>query len=361
MKKTPKNHLTIDKNMSQKELFDLLLITLEENKILESEKTILSKEKDHLIEKVKHLEAKLFASMSEKYKKDPQVFDEAKAKGTELKEDKAFLKASKTYDKQTQKIDIKVEEKELKTGGRKPIPEKYDRIDIIHDLTEDEKVCDCGCKLTQFGEEVSEQLDIIPAKIYVKRHRRLKYACKQCQENVKIAPVQNQAVPKCLAAPGLLAHTAVLKFDDHLPLYRQSEIWERLGVDISRSTLSSWILKTGAALSPLVKYMQNHIVKSGYIKADESTLQVLKTPGKKDTSKSYMWVYMTGNNEQPAVVYDYQEGRHGEYAKEFLNGFKGVLQTDGYSGYNAVTDHKKVLPLKGALHTADANSLMFIT
>ncbi len=103
-------------------------------------------------------------------------------------------------------------------------------------------------------------------------------------------PVQSAAIAKCLAAPGLLAHVATLKFDDHLPLYRQSEIWERIGVDISRSTLSSWILKIGEALNPLVKHMQNHIIESGYVKADESTLQVLKTKGKKNESQSYMWV-----------------------------------------------------------------------
>jgi hypothetical protein len=170
----------------------------------------------------------------------------------------------------------------------------------------------------------------------------LKYACKSCAEGVKIAPVVTQAISKCMAAPGLLAHVAVAKFDDHLPLYRQSEIWGRMGVDLSRATLSAWVLKMGYALAPLITHMQHRIVQSVYVKADETTIQVLKTPKKSNTSKSYMWVYLNANTAKPVVVYDYQETRHGEFANAFLNGFQGVLQTDGYSGYHCVTSQKGI-------------------
>lgn len=132
-----------------------------------------------------------------------------------------------------------------------------------------------------------------------------------------------------MAAPGLLAHVAVMKFDDHLPLYRQSEIWARLGFEISRATLSSWILKMGSAVAPLVHHLQKHLIQSGYVQADETVCQVLKTPGKSDTTQSYMWVYMTGNSQKPAVVYEYQESRKGAFAQAFLRGFQGVLQSDG--------------------------------
>jgi hypothetical protein len=98
----------------------------------------------------------------------------------------------------------------------------------------------------------------------------------------------------------------------------------------------------GSALAPLIHHMQNHIVKGGYVKADETTIQVLRTPKKSNASKSYMWVYMNANTPKPAVVYDYQETRHGEFAKEFLDGFQGVLQTDGYSGYHCVTSQKGI-------------------
>ena len=288
------------------------------------------------------LKIQLFGKSSEKIQKqpDPQVFDEAKSKPADLEDDKPI--GIETKDLDAALSEVAAPKKEKKSGGRKPIPKSYPRVDVIHDLPDDQKKCACGCELKKIGEEVSEQFDLIPAQIYVKRHIRLKYACKTCQENVKIATVQNQAIPKTLAAPGLMAHVAVMKFDDHLPLYRQSEIWERLGVDLSRATLSSWILKMGVALAPLVAYLQNHLTKSGYVQADETVCQVLKTPGKSDKTNSYMWVYMTGNHPNPAVVYDYQASRKGECAKTFLNGFKGVLQSDGYSGYHCVINQEGV-------------------
>lgn len=284
------------------------------------------------------LKIKLFGRSSEKGQRQPDihVFDEAKATPQDLEEDAPIVAETSTLDAALNEVDPP--QKEKKKKGRKPIPACYQRRDIIHDLPEHQKLCSCGCALSKIGEDVSEQLDVIPAQIYVKRHRRFKYACKTCQETVKITPVQNQAIPKSLGAPGLLAHVAVMKFDDHLPLYRQSEIWARLGVEISRATLSSWILKMGIAAAPLVRHLQKHLIQSGYVKADETVCQVLKTPEKSDKTNSYMWVYMTGNSPRSAVVYDYQESRKGGFAKEFLKGFQGVLQSDGYSGYTCVTE-----------------------
>jgi transposase len=285
------------------------------------------------------LKIKLFGRSSEKIKKqkpDLHVFDEAKATPQVLEEDTPLVPEASALDAALG--NVTTPQKEPKKKGRKPIPGCYQRHDIIHDLPDHQKQCACGCALSKIGEDVSEQLDVIPAQIYVKRHRRFKYACKVCQENVKIAPVQHQAIPKTMGAPGLLAHVAVMKFDDHLPLYRQSEIWARLGVEVSRATLSAWILKMGRAIEPIVRHLQRHVVQSGYVQADETVCQVLKTPGKSDTTQSYMWVYMTGNSPRPAVVYEYQESRKGGFAKEFLKGFQGVLQSDGYSGYTCVTE-----------------------
>jgi len=152
-----------------------------------------------------------------------------------------------------------------------------------------------------------------------------------------------QPIPKGIPTAGLLAHVAVAKFDDHLPLYRQSEIWDRLGVNLPRSTLSAWILKMGDLLQPMIPFLQNHIIQSGYVNADETTTQVLKEPGRVPTSTSYMWVYMTGNYKHTSIVYEYQPTRHGDHAKTFLNGFKGTLQTDGYSGYHATTDSEHII------------------
>lgn len=300
-----------------------------------------------------YLKCIAFGRSSEKLKKhkkpkepDPQVFDEAQAKPDDLKNDTALSVFTETLDQTTDTVDIEPLKTEKKSKTRKPIPPIYQRIDVIHDLPEDQKICSCGCAMTNFGADVSEQLSVVPAHIQVLRHKRLKYACKTCETGVKMAPVQTQAIPKCMAAPGLLAHVAVSKFDDHLPLFRQSEIWNRMGVEISRSTLSAWILKMGEALNPLVKHLQKHITQSSYVKADETTVQVLKTPQKSNISQSYMWVYLTGHHPQKAVVYDYQSSRHGDHAQNFLMGFpkkfQGVLQTDGYSGYHALTSKEGI-------------------
>jgi transposase len=306
------------------------------------EKVIAFNKAALLSNKVALLQIQLYGKSSEKAQKqpDPQVFDEAKAKPEDLDEDTPIVAETSVLDEALGHVETL--QKEKKKRGRKPIPHAYKRVDVIHDLPENQKQCACGCVLSKIGQEVSEQMDLIPAQICVKRNVRLQYACKNCQENVKIAPVQNQAIPKTLGAPGLLAHVAVMKFDDHLPLYRQSEIWKRLGVDLSRATLSSWMLKIGEASEPIIAYLKNHIAQSGHVQADETVCQVLRTPGKSDKTNSYMWVYMTGNDPRPAVVYDYQQSRKGECAKEFLSGFKGVLQSDGYTGYHCVIEQEGV-------------------
>ena len=131
---------------------------------------------------------------------------------------------------------------------------------MIHDLGDADKRCACGCMLSKIGEETSEQLDVIPATVKVIRHRRFKYACKACTDGVITAPLTiRQPIPKGLPTAGLLAHVAIAKFDDHLPLYRQSEIWDRMGVDLSRSTLSAWVLKMGDMLQPLIPLLQSHM------------------------------------------------------------------------------------------------------
>jgi len=136
-------------------------------------------------------------------------------------------------------------EKQKKKPGRKPLPEHLPRERIIHDLNESDKTCACGQALHKIGEETSEQIEYIPAKVKVIQHVRYKYACKCCEDTVKTAPTPAQPIPRSIATPSLLAQVFVSKFDDHLPLYRQSEIWKRIGVDLNRATLSNWVVKAG--------------------------------------------------------------------------------------------------------------------
>ena len=241
------------------------------------------------------------------------------------------------------------EKKKNTGGGRKPIPQDLPREAIIYDLGHDNRVCECGHALHKIGEESTEQLEVIPAKIKVLRHIRHKYACKGCEETVLLAPMPKQPIPHSIAGPGLLSHVMVSKYADHLPLYRQAGIWQRAGVDLDRSTLGRWMTKCGQLFSPIIKEMKEDIINSGYIQADETPLQVLSEKGRLSTSKSYMWVYKTGGEEKAKVVYDYSATRDASTAKAFLEGFIGYLQSDAYSGYKKVIRESKGIKPVGCM------------
>ncbi len=141
--------------------------------------------------------------------------------------------------------------------GRKPLPDWIPRVEILHDLPDDEKVCPAdGTALERIGEEVSEQLEFIPAKLRVLRHVRPKYACKTCRTGIHTAPMPPQPIPKGLASPTLLAHVAVSKYADGLPLYRQEAMFRRLGIDLPRASLANWMVKTGELVQPLVNLLR---------------------------------------------------------------------------------------------------------
>jgi hypothetical protein len=140
-------------------------------------------------------------------------------------------------------------------------------------------------------------------------------------------------LPKSIATPELVAHCIISKYVDHLPLYRQESIWKRLEIDLPRSSLCGWILKTATLCEPLVALLRADIIRRDYVQADETTVQVLAEVGRSNTAVSYMWVYQGGDALPRSIVFDYQETRAGEHAKIFLDSFKGYLQTDAYSGY----------------------------
>ena len=224
-----------------------------------------------------------------------------------------------------------------KKRGRKPLPDVLPRVEIVHDLAEDEKICaHDGHALEEIGREVSEQLEIIPATIQVLRHIRPKYACPRCKTGIKIAPVPPQPIPKSLASPGLLAHVAVSKYVDALPLYRQEAMLGRLGIDLPRATLANWMVKAGQLVVPLVNLIREQLLAGDYVQCDETRFQVLKEPGKRAQSQSYLWVQRGGTEAHPLLLYDYDPSRSGEVPKRLLEGFEGFLQTDGYEGYTAI-------------------------
>lgn len=220
--------------------------------------------------------------------------------------------------------------------GRKALPKELPREQIIYDLSESEKVCHCGCVLTCIGDERTEQLDIIPAKIYVVEHIQKKYACKGCEENMKTAKKTAQPIPKSIAAPGLLANVLTQKFEFHLPLYRQEKMLQAIGADIPRATLSLWVIRCAQVLQPLVNLLQDEILNYNIAYSDESTVQVLKEAGKKAESTSYMWVFGGGPPERFSYVYQYFPNRSHDIAVEFFADYEGYLHCDGYQAYDAL-------------------------
>ena len=230
-----------------------------------------------------------------------------------------------------------------KKRGRKPLPDNLPRVDVVHEIPESERHCDHdGQLLVEIGEVISEQLDIIPAKIQVIRHIRKKYAC-NCGQCIKTAPLPAQPIPKSMASPGLLAHITVSKYQDALPLYRQETILQRIGVDIPRATLANWMIRAGALIQPLINLLQDRLLAYDIIQMDETTVQVLKEDGKAAQSKSYLWLQRGGPPDQPVVLYDYDPGRGAGVPMRLLTGFTGYLQTDGYDGYNAVVAKNKLM------------------
>jgi transposase len=324
---------------------------------------ILTTQNQHLQNEIALLRKQLYGTSSEKLKKkakdektpdeatepaaDPNIFDEASIEDVVFEENQTSELEEAISGENTDTPSST--DKPKTTRARTPLSKNLPRVRVEHDLEESEKVCCCGCGLSKIGEEISEQLDVVPAYVRVLQHVRFKYACKSCTDGVTTAPMPLQAIPKGIPSSGLLSHVCIAKFDDHLPLYRQSEIWERLRVHIPRSSLSAWIIKVGTLALPLVDLLRGTICDSDYVHADETTTQVLKEKGRSATSKSYMWLYMTGSytvgeadNHPISVVYDYQETRQSKHPENFLRGFKGYLQTDAYSGYNEVTAQEGV-------------------
>jgi len=285
-----------------------------------------------LVEQFLLAKQRRFAPSSEKNPLQSDLFDEA---GIELP------------DEVKDQLDDQIEVNSYirrKHPIRRSLPNYIPREVVLHDISEDEKICACGKHLVRIGEEISEQLKYIPAQICVIQHVRPKYACKPCQENVKIAPMPVLLLPKSIATPELIAHTIISKYCDHIPLYRQESIWERMDVDMPRSSLCGWILKVAALCEPLVKLLQKNIIAYDYAQVDETTVQVLDEIGRDNRTKSYMWCYR-GGGAQPSIVYEYQETRGGYHPQKFLDGFKGYLQTDAYSGYNWTHNVDKIIPV----------------
>jgi transposase len=227
-------------------------------------------------------------------------------------------------------------------GGRKKIPDHLPRQRIEHTLPEEQRKCpDCGETMQPFGEEVSEQLARVTARTFVKQHARIKYCCKTCECAPKIAEVPNKVIDKGLADAGLLAEIAVQKFGDHLPLYRQEQIFARDGVHIPRSTQCAWMGVVAELLAPVVEWMKSDLLKSKKLHTDDTVIRV-QDPGAHKAKIARLWVYV-GDGGHPHTVFDYTRSRSREGPANFLEKFSGYLQADAFGGYDCIYASKTVI------------------
>jgi transposase len=232
---------------------------------------------------------------------------------------------------------------------RKPLPDHLPRQEIVHQPEQEGDRCcpKCAGDMAPLGEDVTEVLDYLPGRFQVIRHVRPKYACRRC-EAITQAPAPALPTPRGRAAPGMLAHLLVSKYLDHLPLYRQSTIYARDGLDLDRSTLSDWVGQAVWLLQPIVEGIRRHVFAAEKIHGDDTPVPVLE-PGLGRTRTGRLWVYVRDDRPfcgpaPPAAVYFYSPDRGGEHPAQHLAGFAGFLQADAYAGFEALYDQRRRTP-----------------
>ena len=293
-----------------------------------------------LTEEVKWLKSQLFGRSSEKSGAEVSpdqrmLFNEAEV-----------LAAIAAADAEGSTQSVAAHERHTKPG-RKAIPEKFPRRQVIHDIPENEKVCPIdGTPRVRIGEEISEQYEYTPPKLTVIQHVRPKYASACDHEGVKIAPVPPQLLPKSMASPSLLAHITTAKFVDGLPLTRQSKQFERLGLDIGAGTMGVWMNTIGGEkVVPIINLMNEAMLEQPYIHCDETPLQVLKSE-KAPSSEHYMWVRAAGPPGRRMILFDYVPNRNTEALMALLTGpdgrYTGKLISDGLKIYDGLAEAWKL-------------------
>ena len=224
-----------------------------------------------------------------------------------------------------------------KTGGRPKIDESLPRTEIVHDI--DDKSCQCcGGELHKMGEDTSEQLEFIPAKVRVLKHIRPKYACRHCEKTAETNPIYQappppSPIPKSIATPSLLAQIICNKYQFALPLHRQEQLFKQSGIDLNKQSMSRWMLRCGELIEPLVDYFQQILLQQPILFADETPIKVNES----EKFKSYMWVYGCDFDGKKLSVFDYQDGRGASCVKDYLGQYDRYLQVDGYAAYESTS------------------------
>jgi transposase len=316
---------------------------------------VMRSERDLLKERLAHFQRRLFGAKSEKLGEDSAThqkdmfFDEAEAEGAH-----AQPAAAETEDDQ-----VEVPAHRRAKRGRKPLDPALPRDVVRHELPEGERVCPHdGTALREIGVEASEQLHIVPQQVRVIRHERVRYACPCCDGGLRLASKPPQVIPKGLLSEAALAWVITSKYLDGLPLYRQAALLGRFGgTTLSRNTLAAGVVRVGQAVQPVVNLLRDALLDSVVVHGDETEVQVLKEPGRKAQTKSYMWVQMTEASGADATgppirLFGYSPNRSTHAARTLYEGMRpgGALMSDGYEPYAAIAEQHRLVHLGCMAH-----------
>jgi transposase len=310
---------------------EALHLERKERERLAGELRLTRTERDLLRERLLALQRKLFAAKSE-------------VRGSDQKD--LFLNEAEALAPTDQTPAAEADEEEStqvaghkrKKRGRKPLDPNLPRDIVRHELPEGERVCaHDGSALVEIGAEVSEQMHVIPEQVRVLQHHRIKYACPCCDLSLKVAPAPARIIPKGLLTEQAQAWIITGKYQFGMPLYRTAALLRRFGGDIASNTIASGVVRIGLATQPVINLMRDHLLDADLIYGDETTVQVLKEPGRSAQTKSYMWAQMSGSGP-PVRLFAYAPGRGGVHAERLYTGMRpgAALITDGYEVYNGI-------------------------
>jgi len=275
-----------------------------------------------------------------------------------------FGRSSEQLDQQIAQLELKLEELEsespiisttassqtssneaielIPSRTRRALPEHLPREHFVHEPASTCTCVQCGGQLKRLGEDIAEMLEYVPAHWKVLRHVRPKYSCSRC-EHITQAPAPSRPIARGMAGPGLLAHVLISKYGDHLPLYRQSQIYAREGMELPRSLLAEWVGQTATLMQPLLDAIKTHVLAADKLHADDTPVPVLTGLGK--TKQGRLWTYVrddrpSASKDPPAVWFAYSPDRKAKHPSEHLTDFAGILQADGYAGFNALYERE---------------------
>lgn len=330
------------------EVVNLRKVVEKKDAEIETKSSALNKKEqqiEQLLDYIQLLRQKRFGRSSEKISPDQcRLFDESELEQLLVELDEQVAEDEST-EKDTPSIKPNTQKKK---PVRRPLPADLKRIEKIIDVSEEEKAV-MGKNWTLIGYETSEQLAVIQRQHYVVVTKRAKYApvnesLAGADQGIKIAARPNQIIPKSIADASVIADVVTAKFVDGLPLYRQEKIYQRDGIDLSRQTMSGWVVQLEEKLTPLMRAMKKCLYEGKVLHIDETRLQVMNEPDKDNTRQSYMWVYKGGIPDKPVIWYQYADSRQGAVPVDFLTSDNGehfthsiTLMTDGYAGYNQLS------------------------